>query len=397
MEDIAATQPVGDFHLCDANQDLGELATRDGRIHAHVVGADATARREGVHAAAPELQALGFAAADVEAGGASGFEHRDHAADLLLDFFRRAVALADQDRSGVEVVAGVDVVLDRRRHRLVHHLQAGRDDSRADQRCDGVARLAHVVEAGEDGARELWLGHQLDRHLERDGEHAFRADDHRKQVETGAVERLAAELDRLTFHGVAPHPQHVVDRQAVLQAMHAARVFGDVAADGAGDLAARVRRVVQTMARRGLADRRIAHAALHDGRAADRIDLQDAVELGQTQRHAHGVGQGATRQPRARPARHDGDLHGVTRPQHRGDLGLGLGQGDGEGLLPVSGEAIAFVRHGVLCVPEQGVSRQHRRQRGHHLLLAQRALGRAAGGSQGLRCRWEGCIHWGTS
>jgi hypothetical protein len=54
--------------------------------------------------------------------------------------------------------------------------------------------------------------------------------------------------------------------------MHAAGVLGDVAADRAGDLAARIGRVVQTIRRRGLADRQIAHAALHDRRARERVD-----------------------------------------------------------------------------------------------------------------------------
>ena len=58
-------------------------------------------------------------------------QHLDHAADLLVDLLGRAVALAQQDRLGVEVVAGVHEVLDRGGHRLVHHLEAGRDDAGA--------------------------------------------------------------------------------------------------------------------------------------------------------------------------------------------------------------------------------------------------------------------------
>ena len=112
-------------------------------------------------------------------------------------------------------------------------------------------------------------------------------------------------------HGVALHAQHVVQRQAVLQAVHAARVLGHVAADRAGDLAARVGRVVQAVRGRGLADREVAHAALHGGRARCHVELQDAVELGQAQRHAQPVRQARRptgRCPRrapppARPAR----------------------------------------------------------------------------------------------
>ena len=103
--------------------------------------------------------------------------------------------------------------------------------------------LADVVEAGHDAARRLGDRQQLDRHLEDHREHAFAADHRGEQVEAGRVERVAAELDRLAGGGEAAHLEDVVQRQAVLQAMHAARVLGDVAADRAGDLAARVGRV----------------------------------------------------------------------------------------------------------------------------------------------------------
>ena len=65
-----------------------------------------------------------------------------HALDLVLDRIGAAVALAEQDRRRVEVVAGVDEALDRGGHRLVHHLEAGRDDAGGDDRRDRVAGVA---------------------------------------------------------------------------------------------------------------------------------------------------------------------------------------------------------------------------------------------------------------
>ena len=47
---------------------------------------------------------------------------------------------AQQDGRRVEVVAGVDEVLDRRRHALVHQLQARRDDAGRDHGCHRLAR-----------------------------------------------------------------------------------------------------------------------------------------------------------------------------------------------------------------------------------------------------------------
>ena len=161
-----------------------------------------------------------------------------------------AVALAEQDRGGVEVVAGVHEALDGGGHRLVHHLEPGRDDAGGDDRRDRVAGLADVVEAGHDAARRLGVGSSLTVTSKITASMPSLPITAREQVEAGRVERLAAELDRLAGDGEAAHLEHVVQRQAVLQAVHAARVLGDVAADRAGDLAARVGRVVQAVAAR---------------------------------------------------------------------------------------------------------------------------------------------------
>ncbi len=61
--------------------------------------------------------------------------------------------------------------------------------------------------------------------------------------------------------------------EAVLEAMHPARVLGYVAADAASDLRRRIRRVVKLMRSAGLGDGQIAHARLHAGGTIDKIDL----------------------------------------------------------------------------------------------------------------------------
>jgi hypothetical protein len=230
--------------------------------------------------------------------------------------------------------------------------------------------------AATDAARALRLRQQLHRDLGRDGEHAFAADHDRQQVEPGRVERARAEGHRLALDRVAAHLEHVVQGQAVLQAVHAARVLGHVAADRAGDLARRIGRVVQAVRRRGLADGEVAHAALHARRARERIDVEDAVELGEAQRHAQPVRQRAARKPRARAARHHRHVEPVARAQHRGDLLLALGQGDDERMLAIGGQSVAFVGRDVLALPEQRARGQQRRQRADDLGLAAFALGR---------------------
>ena len=139
------------------------------------------------------------------------------------------------------------------------------------------------------------------------------------------------------------HLEHVVHREPVFQAVHAARVLGHVAADGAGDLAAGIGRVVKVVRCRRLADGQVAHTALHHGRAAFGVHFQNAVELGQRQRHAHGVGHGAAREARARTARHHGHLQLVAGAQHGLHFVVRFGRAHHQRALAVGGQAVAFV------------------------------------------------------
>ncbi|MNT54559.1 hypothetical protein D3C72_1917300 [compost metagenome] len=126
-------------------------------------------------------------------------------------------------------------------------------------------------------------------------------------------------------------------RQPVLQAMHAAGVFRHVAADGAGDLAGRIRRVVQPIRRRGLGDRQVAHPRFHDGRGAGQIDMLDAVEFGQPQQHSLAVRHGAARQSRARATRDDGRVQPLADAHDGLHLLFGFRQGDDRGKGAVKG------------------------------------------------------------
>ena len=251
-----------------------------------------------------------------------------------------------------------------------------------DHRGHGVAGLADVVEAGHDAARQQRFGHQLDRDLGGHRQHPLAADDDAQQVEPGAVQRIAAEFHRLARRRKAAHFLHVVKREPVFQAMHAAGVFGHVAADGAGDLAGRVRRVVQPVRRRCLADREVAHPALHGGRARHRIELEDSVEARQRECHPQRIGHRAAGQARSGAARHHGDIQRMAGPQHGLDLGFVFGQCDDKGALAVSRQAVAFVRRRVLGVPEQGSGGQDRLQGPHHLGLAFGAFEDAGLGSR---------------
>ena len=148
----------------------------------------------------------------------------------------------------------------------------------------------------------------------------------------------------------------------------------------AGDLARRVGRVVQAVRRGGLADGEVAHAALHawrcarTGRAA-----RMRLNLARLKVTPSAMRQRAARQPGAGAAR---DHRHASRWQARSTAATCSsvsGSATTSGMLAVGGEAVAFVRRGVLALPQQRMRGQQRRQLGDHGRLAARPLGGLGG------------------
>ena len=82
---------------------------------------------------------------------------------------------------------------------------------------------------------------------------------------------LAADPDNIAVHQHNLGTQHVVGRQAVLQAMHAAGVFRNVAADGTRDLAGRIGRIIESSVHNFLGQGQISDARLGDDAAVFKI------------------------------------------------------------------------------------------------------------------------------
>ncbi|MGY3288529.1 hypothetical protein ACVWWP_001596 [Bradyrhizobium sp. LM3.6] len=106
------------------------------------------------------------------------------------------------------------------------------------------------------------------------------------QVIAGVLRRLAADAQDLAAHQHDLAAEHVVGGHAVFQAVHAAGILRDIAADRAGDLRGRIRRVVEPGMGDGLADREVGDAGFGDDGAVVEIDLADALELAEAQEHA---------------------------------------------------------------------------------------------------------------
>ena len=99
--------------------------------------------------------------------------------------------------------------------------------------------------------------------------------------------------------------EHVIAGDAVLQAAQAARVGGDVAADGRPRGAGRVGRVPQAVFGHGGLEVVVDRARLHDAHQVVRVDFEDLVHPGQVEDDGAADRVGAAGQPGARAARHD--------------------------------------------------------------------------------------------
>ena len=170
----------------------------------------------------------------------------------------------------------------------------------------------------------------------------FRTGHHAEQVVAFAVEMRAAEPDHRPVHQHHLDAEHIVGGQPVFQAVHAAGILGDVAADRAGDLRRRVGRVVEAVLLDGVGDAEIGDAGLRDDDAVRIVDRQDAVEAAHDQQHRILERQRAARQRRAGAARHHADVAVAAVFQDARDLRHGLRQHHHQRQLAIGGEPVAL-------------------------------------------------------
>ena len=245
MEYIHAAQAVFGRQRGDCIEHRRQRFLRYRAVHAVVIGRHPPCSRKRSFAPGPEAQAFGFVLRNADFGGAAVAQHRGHARDFLIDFGVVAVGFAQQDRHRIERIAGMDERFDRACGDLIHHFKPGRYDASGDHVGDCLTGAAHVVESGEDALRPRRLRQQFDRDLCDDGEQAFGAGHQCQQVIAGGIKTVAADFKQFAFDRPCAQFQNVVHGETVLEAVHAAGVFSNIAADRAGDLARRVGRVIQ--------------------------------------------------------------------------------------------------------------------------------------------------------
>ena len=198
--------------------------------------------------------------------------------EILLDLRGRPVELDDQHGATVRRIVRVHRGLGRLDRDRVHHLDRGGQDPRGDRARDGRSRSVRVLEPGEHRPHALGGPQNPQGQAGGDAQRSLRADEDTEQTRPVVPHR---ELDELAVGQHDVGGQHVVDGEAVLQAVRAAGVLGDVAADRADLLRRRVRRVVEAVRRDRLRHVEIGHAGLDDDVTGVDVDLEDPVHPGQ--------------------------------------------------------------------------------------------------------------------
>ena len=104
---------------------------------------------------------------------------------------------------------------------------------------------------------------------------------------------FAAKAQNLAFHGDDFDAQKIVGGQAVFQAMHPTRIFCHIPANRTGDLAGRVRRVIETVCLHRIGYGKVGDPRLRNYTAVFIVDFKNPVELAQPQQHRIGQWQRA--------------------------------------------------------------------------------------------------------
>ena len=321
MEDVDHAQAVLPGHLPHLGQHLDQPAARHGAVEAHIVGRDLADGGERRLAAGPEQHALLLVAAHTAGRGAAlAWQSARPALTRWSTSTCGPSSSTINRRLGVHRIARADIGLGALHGVPVHHLHAAGDDARGDDGGDAFGGTRLGREAEQHGARRRGLAQQPHRHLGDDAEQPFGAGHQAHQVVAFGIEMLAAQPHDLAGHQHHLDAEKVVGGEAVFQAVHAAGILRDIAADRAGDLRAGIGRVVEALVLDGLGDAEVGDAGLHAGAAVGVVDLEHAVELAQPQQDGVAHRHRAARQRGAGAARHDLDLVVLAVAQDGRDL-----------------------------------------------------------------------------
>src|ERR671920_271436 len=343
VEDVGDPQAVAPGELGDLAKDCGELRARDDTVLDIVVVGDATHGPESGLAGLPEEGAFVVVLGHPDLGCLVLLTDLQHPSELFLYLSFRAIQLYDQDGAGVGQPR-MHGRLDGFHGQAVHHLDGGGDYPLADDPRDRTAGTLGAFEGSQQGSHRLRDAAQPERDPGGDTQRPLRADESAEQIVARRVRRPATPDVRhraVRQHDLGAHD--VVRGKAVLQAVDAAGVLGQVAADGRDDLACRVWSVVVALVGDLLAHPHVDDARLdHDALVRD-VHLKNLAHPGEHDQNARLDRQGPAREAGPRAAGNKGNSLIVAELDYPLDVFAGLGEDDEVGDDAVVHQAVALV------------------------------------------------------
>jgi hypothetical protein len=231
----------------------------------------------------------------------------DDAGQHVVHLVVGALDLDDQQRLDIHRISGMGERLADVDRLLVHELDGDRDDALADDVGDAGAGNLGGIEAEQNRPRAFRLGEQAHCRLRDDAELAFRPANQSEQVIAPRRDALPPRSMTVPSMQHHCHAEQVVGGHAVFQAVRAAGIHADIAADRAGELRRRVGRVEEAVGGNLVGNAQIGDARLHARRAVLVIDLENARHLRDADDNRVFLGDRAAGKRCARPARHHRD------------------------------------------------------------------------------------------
>src|SRR5215210_1388914 len=343
VEDIGYPQAVLPGELGDPAKDRRELRARDDAVLDVVVVGDAAHSTESGLASLPEEGAFVVILGHPDLRGLVLLADLQHPSELFLYLSFRSIQLDNEHRAGIGQ-AWMHGRLDGLHGQAVHHLDGGGDYPLADDPRDRTAGTLGILEASKQGSHRLRDAAQPERDPGGDTQRPLRADERAEQVVAGSIWRPSATDVRhraVRQHDLRAH--NVVRCKAVLQAVDAAGVLGQVAADGGDDLAGGVWGVVVALVGDLLAHPHVDDPRLdHDALVRD-VHLQDLAHPGEYDKNARLDRQGPTREAGSRAAGNKGNPLLVAELDYLLDVFAALREDDEVGDDTVVHQAVALV------------------------------------------------------
>jgi len=188
----------------------------------------------------------------------------------------------------------VDEIFHNAERPAVEHFAGGRSDGAGGDVNDGFRGIVHRIKYGKKGFDGFGLAGELYCDFGNQGKSAFGADEEASQVVTGRVSLRVANTNDFAVGKNEFECGDVIGGDAVSERVGTARVFGHVAADGAGFLAGGIGREIEAVRFRSQCEVEIDDAWLDDGALIFRVDGKDAVHARENEHQTAGAGERAT-------------------------------------------------------------------------------------------------------